>query len=409
MKYKYVKNKLEIDIKYDDYSNIMTQVSDRTFFAINNNNNKYLPLDRCVYCIQNSRYNLINYKYSNRTSNFICASIWINNFINFHKMDECLIFGNRAYFLESLLYYKIKKIGILPVCIEDTYAISLDNAFKDLMEIYPNSFVIENENTKNKYENIIYYISAIIYYNNESNNTIYYDFLAYIPTVFKLLKKNGNLIFKLLNNNTKSLSEFNIQLIYILSSYFENVEYKIYDYANENIIIRDIVIFEKFIGNENDILSDIVDKLKKNKQIINLINVIYDEKYYNFTKKLDTIIYNIPNRLYKLYNRKKNIKYHTTQNIIDNIYQLKYTININNSINLCINANLSVNEKYKIQFNTFKQNILNEILTDNKMVFYNPYVYQYVNTKTNIDKYIYLTTLAETNILSMYIKIRKKN
>ena len=306
MKYNYVKNKLEIDIKYDDNSNIfIQQISDRTFFAINNNNNKYLPIDKCSYCLRGSTYILT--EYNPITRSFIIMSLWINNFNNFYKMDECLIFGNRLYFLESLLYYKIKKIGILPVCIEDTYTISFDNYIQKLMKIYPNSFVIENENTKNKYENIIYYISAIIYYKNESNNKIYYDLLAYLPTVFKLLKKNGNLIFKLSNNNTDSLSDFNIQLVYILSSYFESVKYKKYDYANEHIVIRDILIFEKFIGNENDIISDIVDKLKKNnnKQIINLINVIYDEKYHNFTKKLDTIIYNVSHRLYKLYIKKK--------------------------------------------------------------------------------------------------------
>ena len=227
--------------------------------------------------------------------------------------------------------------------------------------------------------------------------------------IFKLLKKNGNLIFKLLNNNTNSLSDFNIQLVYILSSYFESVKYKKYDYANEHIVIRDILIFEKFIGNENDIISDIVEKLKNNnnKQIINLINVNYDEKYHNFTKKLDTIIYNVPRRLYKLYNKNKNIKYNTTQTIIDNIYILKYTININNSIYLCNNANINVKEIYKIKFNTFKKNILEDILKDHKIVFYDNYTYAYIHNK-NIDKHMYLSTLAETYILNMYIKIRKK-
>ena len=178
MKYNYVKNKLEIDIKYEDHSNVMTLVSDRTFFAINNNNNKYLPIDRCIYCLYNTKYTL--FEYNSIIMNFVIMSIWINNFNNFYKMDECLIFGNRLYFLESLLYYKIKKIGILPVCIDDTYALSFNNDIEKIRKNNPNSFVIENENTKNKYKNIIYYISAIMHIKNESNNKIYYEFLAYI-------------------------------------------------------------------------------------------------------------------------------------------------------------------------------------------------------------------------------------
>ena len=402
MKYKFVKNKLEIDIKYGENSNTMTLVSDRLFFAINSNNSKYLALGNCVYCLHSN--NLI--EYNAFVMGFIIMSIWINNL---YKMDECLIFGNRPYFLETLIYYKTKKIGILPVCIEDTYALHFDNAIEHLWKKNPNSFVIEDYNTKNKYENIIYYISAIIYKDNISNDTICYDFLAHLPTVFKLLKKNGNLIFKLFNNNTNSVSEFNIQLVYILSSYFESVKYKKYDYAKEHINIRDIVIFEKFTGNENDILGDIVDKLKKNnKQIINLINVSYDEKYYNFIKKIDTTIYNVSRKLYKLYDRKKNIRNNITQTIIDKIYELKYTINIDNSIKLCQNANLSVEYMYKTKIDTFKKNILGEILIDPKMVLYDPYSYNFIYTKKNIDKQIYLSTLAETYILNMYIKIRKK-
>jgi hypothetical protein len=415
MKYTFVEKKFEIDIKYDKYSDTSNFMTDRFFFAINSNNNKYVALNNCSYCMQGTNYNLTEYEA--HAPGFIITSIWINNL---PKMNECLIIGNRLYFLESLIYYKVKKIGILPVCVEKTYEEEFNKNFKKMKEknysdIFPSyfiktdNFVIENKDTKNKYENIIYYNSAIIYHDNVlKNNAIFYDFIIYLKTAFKLLKKNGNFIFKLLNNNTNSLSVFNIQLIYILSSYFESVKYKKYDYANEHITIKDMVIFKKFIGNDKDVIGDILDKLEQNnKQIINLINVSYDEKYNSFIKKINKIIYNTPFKLYKLYDRKKNIKKYITQNTIDNIHDLKYTINIDNSIKLCQSAQLNVRYYYKEKSDKFKDNILQEILTDAKIVLY-PYSHNYIYSKNHSNKQEYLSTLVEFDILSMYIKIRKK-
>jgi hypothetical protein len=220
MKYTFVEKKFEIDIKYDKYSDTSNFITDRFFFTINFNNNKYVALYNCFYCMRGINYNLTEYEAV--APSFIVTSIWINNL---PKMDECLIIGNRLYFLESLIYYKVKKIGILPVCVEKTYEEEFDKNFKKLKEnkysdippfINTDNFVIENKDTKNKYENIIYYNSAIIYHDDVlKNNAIFYDFITYLKTVFNLLKKNGNFIFKLLNNNTNSLSVFNIQLIYI--------------------------------------------------------------------------------------------------------------------------------------------------------------------------------------------------
>jgi len=409
MKYTFVEKKFEIDIKYDKYSDTSNFITDRFFFTINFNNNKYVALGICSYCMQITNYILTEYEAL--APSFIVTSIWINNL---PKMNECLIIGNRLYFLESLIYYKVKKIGILPVCVEKTYEEEFNKNFKKLKENkYLDNFVIENKDTKNKYENIIYYNSAIIYHDNVlKNNAIFYDFITYLKTVFNLLKKNGNFIFKLLNNNTNSLSVFNIQLIYILSSYFESVNYKKYDYANEHITIKDIVIFKNFIGNDIDIIGDILDKMEQNnKQITNLINVSYDEKYNSFIKKIDKIIYNTPRKLYKLYDRKKNIKKYITQNTIDNIHDLKYTINIDNSIKLCQSAQLNVRNYFKEKSNKFKDNILQEILTDTKIVFfphYNNFTYDHNVDNAHNNKQEYLSKLVEFDILSMYIKIRKK-
>jgi len=415
MKYKFIKKKFEIDIKYGINSDEAIFITDRNFFAINCNNNKYVALDNCFYCSQGGNYNLTEYEA--HSGGFIIMSIWINNL---HKMNECLIIGNRLYFLETLLYYKVKKIGILPICEDNNCEEELNKNFKKLKEknysnFFPSffkkmdNFVIENKDTKNKYENIIYYNSAIIIHDNVlKNNTLFYNFLIYFKTVFKLLKKNGNLIFKLLNNNTNTLSIFNIQLVYILSSYFESVKYEKYDYANEFITTKDIVIFKKFIGNDKDIIGDILDKLEQNnKQIINLINVSYDEKYISFIKKINKIIYNTSCKLYKLYD-KKNIKKYITQKAIDNIHELKYVINIDKSIKLCQSAHLNVRYYYKEKSDKFKDNILQEILTNTKIVFF-PHSHNFTNVYNfHRIKQEYLSTLVEFDILNIYIKIRKK-
>ena len=83
MKYTFVEKKFEIYIKYDKYSDTSNFTTDRFFFAINSNNNKYVALNNCSYCMQGTNYNLTEYEA--HAPGFIITGIWINNL---SKMNE---------------------------------------------------------------------------------------------------------------------------------------------------------------------------------------------------------------------------------------------------------------------------------------------------------------------------------
>jgi len=119
MKYKTRHNTYKINIKYDDGSFIENTpiIKKLNWRYIYSNNSRFLPLYDCVYCGFGTNYNLCSHK--TITIGFIQSSLWIYKIIKKYSIDECLIYGNRTYFLESLLYYKTKKIGFYPICIEN--------------------------------------------------------------------------------------------------------------------------------------------------------------------------------------------------------------------------------------------------------------------------------------------------
>ena len=83
--------------------------------------------------------------------------------MNKYNIEDCLIIGNRLYFLESLLYFKIGKIGVMPIYVDkdfvETYIYNLSIVhFKN-----KDKFKIVYDDTLNRYNNIIFYVSSNIF------------------------------------------------------------------------------------------------------------------------------------------------------------------------------------------------------------------------------------------------------
>ena len=62
-----------------------------------------------------------------------------------------------------------------------------------------------------------------------------------------MLKKGGNLIFRILiGDNEQELNKYNIQILYILSTSFEKIDYLHNDVSTESPFLKNMCIFHNY-------------------------------------------------------------------------------------------------------------------------------------------------------------------
>jgi len=400
MKYKYKQkqNQYKINLQYTDEEPIADKSSElRLFEKIAQNNKTYSALGDVTHVTAGKIYGKLVY-YQHLYHGFILSYIWIKNVID--NMKDCLLISNRIKFIEGLLVYTtIKKINIITTCIDEQFEEKYNYKLVQFKEKFNKRIVIEQNVIKNMYTNIIIYISEVIYDSNFLNSNIYYYNIYWITNALKHLKKNGNLIFRLTNDMT----EYIIQLIYIISSYFKKVHYDTYKYKTDETWLKYMIVFENYHNdNDNNIFDDILNQINRNKVIINIIDVKYDEKYNKFIKKLMRIFDVNNSKFFKLFNKHKSIIKYISQNTIDKMYRENFMITIDKCIRMCDDNKIIVALENKIKSYKYKIKIASNILQTSEIIYFD------ILKKTDTDDQEYFSTIGEYYILKIYTKLRKR-
>jgi hypothetical protein len=404
MKYKCEEFDYKINITYNTEPEKYIPKLLQLIYIISNNN-KYLPLYDCTHCGFDTRYNLT--KYITVKNSFIQCSLWIYNIIKKYMIEDCLVFGNSTYFLESLLFYKIKKIGFYPDCIEKK---DKENLYHSFYKINKSKKInLEDNTTDCSYQNIILYITIDDYeINLWKPSPDQKDLIYYVFKILKLLKKNGNLFLHLVNNEKQQFDTYTKGLIYIISSSFKYVKYKIPEY-NSNGFINKMLVFENYNKNIS-FLQDIINKLDDSK-IINTIIDDYNDNFQYFFKKIKKKIFEKIDKSIKFYN-KSIAKFNNNNPIVplykvfDNIYKKQYMLHIDKCIYLCNNAQLKVKKKYLIKNSLYKKKL-------EKFLCVVPNLIKYSSANENIVaqpslKETYEITIEEFTVLKFYISLKKE-
>jgi len=416
MKYKNTQQPYIINIQYKNSNEFSKLLNPRVLWTLYSLDYKYLPLDDCVFCSWGVSNKLSTY--NNCFQSFTLSSIWICNILNKYDIQDCLIISNRLNFLESLLYYKIDKIGFMPVHIDKDYGERFNCQFSVINNTYQNKIKIEFEETKTKYNNIIFYVSSNIYAKDTREITIYNSIIKNILEALKKLKEGGNLIFRILyNDNDTELNNYNIELIYLLSTCFESVEYLYNDYSAKSFYLKNMCVFEGY-KNNHTVFNKIYEKIIENKNscdiITKFIDIKYDDKFIDFIKYLDSILYVYSAKLIEKYNNKKELIDYSftntyTSKFYDELYKLNFMKNLDNSINLAQKANIEINNKY-ITLNTkFKNNMKKEITREPKLKYYDTSNNHNISFELEHTRANYLTNIGNYEIMRIYLAIRDKN
>lgn len=370
-------------------------------------NNKYLPLYDCMQCGFDTRYNLT--KYITVKNSFIQCSLWIYKLINKYMFEECLVFGNSTYFLESLLFYNVKKIGFYPDCIEEKRK---DSLYQSFYKINKSKIInLEDDTTNSSYQNIIIYITMIDYETNTWKPIPERkDFIFYVFKTLKILKKHGNLILRLVNNDTQKFDTYTKGIIYILSSSFKYIKYKVPDYNRGTFIINKTLIFENY--NENiSVIQDIINKID-NTKIINKIIDMYDDDFQVFFKKIKKKIFKKVDKFAEFYNESitrfnKNNIMTPSYKAFDNIYKKQYMLHIDKCIYLCNNAQLKVKKKYLIKNSLYKKKLEKFLCVVPNLIKYSS-ANESIVTALSL-KETYEITIEEFTVLNFYVSLKKEN
>jgi len=357
-------------------------------------------------CGFDTRYDLT--KYNTVKDSFIQCSLWIYKLIKKYAIEECLVFGNNTYFLESLLFYKIGKIGFYPDCIEDR---GKDNLYNSFYKINKSKKInLEDDTTNSSYQNIIIYITMLDYETNvwkpipEQKDLIYYIFKA-----LKILKKHGNLILRLVNNEKQQFDTYTKGLIYTLSSSFKYVKYIVPEYNRLTTIINKTLIFENY--NENiSLIQDIINKIDDSK-IINKIIDMYDDDFQHFFKKMKKKIFKKADKSSQFYNKSivqfnENNTLTMSYRVFDNIYKKQYMLQLDKCIYLCREAQLKIKKKFLIKNSSYKKKL-------EKFLCVVPNLIKYSSSNELITsvpsvKDTYMIVIEEFTVLRYYIALKKE-
>ena len=382
MKYYNEKTPYTINILYKNIDEIVGQQFNRFIWILYSLGNKYLTLDNCAFCTRGTTFKLT--KYIQHEPHFILPTMFIKKYIDKYNFDDCLIVGNRLYFLESLLFYKINKIGLIPLCIDSNFIHKYSSHLSLIKENYPNKFIIEYEDTPSKYNNIIFYISSNIFTKKKTEISIHNGVVYNILEILHKLKKGGNLFFRILfNNNEKELSDYNIQLIYLLSTCFKNVEYLHEDFSAESPYLKNICIFENYNDNYH-IFDEIVYKLMEIQNtddttyLSNFIDIKYDDNFIKFIKYLNSKLIVYSSDILQKYNENKNVidlSFTNTNTYIkkfyDELYKIFFMKNLDNTINLCKEKNIEIINKFYLLSKKFKNKIKMDIVPNPIIKYFN--------------------------------------
>lgn len=382
MKYYNEKTPYTINILYKNIDEIVGQQFNRFIWILYSLGNKYLTLDNCAFCTRGTTFKLT--KYIQHEPHFILPTMFIKKYIDKYNFDDCLIVGNRLYFLESLLFYKINKIGLIPLCIDSNFIHKYSSHLSLIKENYPNKFIIEYEDTPSKYNNIIFYISSNIFTKKKTEISIHNGVVYNILEILHKLKKGGNLFFRILfNNNEKELSDYNIQLIYLLSTCFKNVEYLHEDFSAESPYLKNICIFENYNDNYH-IFDEIVYKLMEIQNtddttyLSNFIDIKYDDNFIKFIKYLNSKLIVYSSDILQKYNENKNVidlSFTNTNTYIkkfyDELYKIFFMKNLDNTINLCKKKNIEIINKFYLLSKKFKNKIKMDIVPNPIIKYFN--------------------------------------
>jgi len=422
MKYHYTKTKYDINVKYKDVNELNIPQSNRNLWTIYSIDNKYLALDYCNFCSEVFKSYKIS-KYHHYMFSFIQQTILLYDIMNKYNIEDCLIVGNRIYFLESLLYFKIGKIGVMPIYVDKDF---VETYIYDLSIVHfknKDKFKIVYDDTLNRYNNIIFYVSSNIFKKDVKEISIYNLFIYELSKTLNLLKKGGNLIFRILiGDNEQELNIYNIQVLYILSTSFEKIDYLHNDASAESPFLKNMCIFHNYNGTHN-ILDEIIYKLleiqntDENSILSNMIDVDYDDNYIKFIKQLNAKLNIYQPKLLEKYNEKKELIDFLFSNkfvtkFYDKFYKIFFYKSLNASIKLCENTNIEIINKYKTIDIQFRKKIENEILQLPKIKYYDTsynildtnnmgYSYKYLDKK-------FLISQGSYEIMKIYISLRDK-
>ena len=382
MKYYNEKTPYTINILYKNIDEIVGQQFNRFIWILYSLGNKYLTLDNCAFCTRGTTFKLT--KYIQHEPHFILPTMFIKKYIDKYNFDDCLIVGNRLYFLESLLFYKINKIGLIPLCIDSNFIHKYSSHLSLIKENYPNKFIIEYEDTPSKYNNIIFYISSNIFTKKKTEISIHNGVVYNILEILHKLKKGGNLFFRILiSDHDKELSDYNIQLIYLLSTCFKNVEYLHEDFSAESPYLKNICIFENYNDNYH-IFDEIVYKLMEIQNtddttyLSNFIDIKYDDNFIKFIKYLNSKLIVYSSDILQKYNENKNVidlSFTNTNTYIkkfyDELYKIFFMKNLDNTINLCKKKNIEIINKFYLLSKKFKNKIKMDIVPNPIIKYFN--------------------------------------
>jgi len=409
MKYKSREISYNIDIKYDiltDNEKENPTTSVYPWIYMSRNYGKYLPLMECGYCGFNIDYNLCTYK--NIKYGFVECTLYIHKLIKKYLINECLIYGNTTYFLESLLYYNIKKIGWYPDSIEPKRKFGLYYVFNKIQKKNNSiNIIIENNESTNTYKNIIIYITTIAYQRDIWTPTPENrEFIYYILNAMKRLKKNGNLCIKLRSNKKQEFDKYTKELIYIISLSFKYVRYIMPEYLGFSAIVNNMIIFENY--NENiTLIQDIVNKMDENKIIVSMLKIEYDYNFEYFFKRMKKKMFKEYNKLKDDYLKKNDIYEHISQTTNDKIYKKQYMLQLDKCVYLFREANLEIDKTFLIKSEKYKKKI-KKIMVKIPIGKYYTLEYQKFSTMPESQKK-FLDTVAEYYALKLYISLKKEN
>jgi len=412
MKYHYTKTKYNINVQYKDINELIIPIHNRDLWIIYSIDNKYIALDKCVFCSQELiiSHEILKHKYDFFT--FTKETIWLNDIMKKYNIEDCLIISNRLYFLESLLYFKIGKIGIMPVYIQEYY---LNHYIYNLSTIHyknKDKFIIEYDGTSNRYNNIIFALQSGKY------NLTLYEILK----TLNILKKGGNILFSIYIGNEPELLQYTIQVLYILSTSFEKIDYLHNDASAESPFLKNMCIFHNYNGTHN-ILDEIIYKLMEiqntdeNNILVNVIDVDYDDSYVKFIKQLNAKLSIYQPKFLEKYNKKKeSIDFLFSNKFVTKFYDEFYNIffykSLNASIKLCEKANLEIINRYKKIDIQFRKKIENEILQSPNIKNYDT-IYNISDKKKMNYSYThlyqkFLISQGSYEIMKIYISLRDK-
>ena len=404
MKYKNKNINTNINIKYDDGSPIQNiPINKLNWRYVYSNYSRFLPLYDCVYCSANTNYNLSTYKPIK--IGFLQCALWIYKIIKKYSLDECLIFGNSLFFLEPLLYYKIKKIGFYPECLEKTYT---EDFFKKFNEINKSKkIILENNETSNIYKNIIMYISIIEYARNKwKPSPEFKDIIFYVHRCLKLLQKNGNFIMRMVYNEKQNFEVYTKDLIYIISNSFKSINYLIPEYNQESLFINKLIIFENY--NENTtLINDVVNQMKDDEIALSLLESNNLKKFNKFFQKVKNKIFINRDEMTNIYMNKFDLFNTISPETNDKIYKNQFMLNLDKCVYLCEKAKLEVNKKY-LKKNKIYIKKLEKILCVVPNATYHTIKYK-KNNINDVEQKKYTDIIGEYNILKLYIDLKDKN